>query len=267
MKKNTCYLRADLEQVWDCSRVFQTVASIDGDIYRNKEGRRTLRFTLAGHSYFLKYHRGVGWLEIFKNLLAFRLPIISARNEWQAIQHLQALNIDTMSLAAYGERGFSPATRESFVVTDELTQTVSLEHLGRQWHQRAPSVATKRSLLNKLADISAQMHKSGMNHRDYYLCHFLVDKSFAVENRYQSSMPLYLIDLHRAQIRSKIPARWLIKDIGSLYFSAQQVPLSRRDLFRFMCRYSGLSLRENLSGSQARFWAMVAQRAERLRAQ
>ena len=38
------------------------------DIYRNKEGRKTLKFNHQGRPYFLKLHLGIGWGEIFKNL-------------------------------------------------------------------------------------------------------------------------------------------------------------------------------------------------------
>ena len=33
-------------------------------IYRDREGRKTLRLELEGRGFFLKFHRGVGWREI-----------------------------------------------------------------------------------------------------------------------------------------------------------------------------------------------------------
>lgn len=266
MKIDSCYLRDDLSQAWAGLSVFDQIAQLDGELFRNKEGRRTLRFELNTHSYFLKYHTGVGWLEIVKNLLALRLPIISARNEWQAIMFLQEQGLDTMTLAAYGERGCNPARRQSFVITDDLTETMSLEWLGEQWQQRPPSYASKQALIKKLADISRIMHRNGMNHRDYYLCHFLLDKRFAHTNEFSADMPLYLIDLHRAQLRKRTPQRWIIKDLGSLYFSASRVPLTRRDKLRFMKIYSGMPLRQLLQ-TQQRFWLQVQQRADALLAE
>ncbi|MCC5796459.1 MAG: lipopolysaccharide core heptose(I) kinase RfaP [Methylophaga sp.] len=266
MKNNSCYLRDDLSQAWVGQSIFDVVAELDGEIFRNKEGRRTLRFELDGRSYFLKYHAGVGWLEIFKNLLALRLPIISARNEWQAIEFLQKHGLDTMTLAAYGERGWNPARRQSFVITDDLTDTMSLEWVGEQWQQRPPSFASKQALIRKLADISRVMHGNGMNHRDYYLCHFLLDKDFEHSNSFTTDTPVYLIDLHRAQLRQRTPQRWIIKDLGSLYFSANRVPLTRRDILRFMKIYSGMPLRKLLKTQQP-FWQQVQQRADALLAE
>ncbi len=266
MKKNSCYLRQDLALAWADKPVFDLLAAMDGEVFRDKEGRRTLRFELNGHSYFLKYHQGVGWLEIFKNLLQFRWPIISARNEWRAIQFLEKHAIDTMTLAGYGEKGKNPARLHSFVITDDLVNTMSLEYVGEQWQQQPPTFASKHALIRKLAMIAGVMHKNGMNHRDFYLCHFLLDEGFAEHNTFDDSTPLYLIDLHRATIRRQTPRRWQVKDLGSLYFSAARVPLTRRDKYRFMQIYSGLPLREVLS-RQADLWREVEARAKKLLAE
>ncbi|MCX4190753.1 lipopolysaccharide core heptose(I) kinase RfaP [Methylophaga sp. OBS3] len=266
MNNDKLFLRKEFQLAWANKSVFSQVKSITGDVFRDKEGRRTLRFDFQNHSYFLKYHAGIGWQEVFKNLIAFRLPIFSARNEWQAIQFLEKLGLDTMTLAAYGEKGWNPAKRQSFVITDELTKTMSLEWVGEQWQSQPPTFQTKQTLISKLAHISRVMHTNGINHRDFYLCHFLLDESFASHNTYTEDMPIYLIDLHRAQIRKKIPERWLVKDLGSLFFSASRVPLTSRDLLRFMKQYSGLPLRELLQ-TQSDFWKHVQQRAETLLAE
>lgn len=259
--KQTVYLREDVQVAWQQQDCFDVLLKQQGDVFRDKEGRRTLRFTLNNHSYFLKYHAGVGWGEIVKNLLQWRLPIISAKNEWQAIERLHQLGIATMQLAAYGERGNNPAKRHSFVVTDDLANTMSLEDLGKQWQQTKPTFKTKKTLIEKLADISRTMHQAGINHRDYYLCHFLLTDTFADSNEINQDTELHLIDLHRAQQRKKVPQRWLIKDLGSLYFSAHDVPLTLRDRLRFMKRYSNKSLRDTIEQDET-FWHKVEQRAQ-----
>jgi len=258
------YLRTELEKQWKKDDVFSLLQTISGEIYRDKEGRRTLRFERDSHSYFLKYHQGVGWGEIVKNLIQLRAPVISAKNEWQAVEFLRANNIDTMTVAAYGERGNNPATKHSFIVTDDLVDTMSLEDLGQQWRESPPTFETKIALINKLAIISKVMHEQGMNHRDYYLCHFLLDNSFAKTNKFNADTPLFLIDLHRAQLRKKTPERWLVKDLSGLYFSALDVALTQHDLFRFMKAYSGLSLR-TLLRQQKSFWFKVEKRALKMR--
>ncbi len=260
------YLREDLKKLWSHKDVFSIVQKLQGDIYRHKEGRRTLRFDLNGGSYFLKLHEGVGWREIIKNLIQLRVPVTSAKNEWQAIKFLQQQQIDTMMIAAFGEQGINPAKKLSFLVTDDLTDTMSLEHLGAQWQKRPPTFLSKNVLINKLASIAKKMHENGLNHRDFYLCHFLLDKSFSDHNTIDEKTRLFLIDLHRAEIRKKTPERWLIKDLGSLYFSAMEIPLTKRDLFRFMRTYTDVNLRTLLS-DQKDLWLKVQQRAEKLHSQ
>ncbi len=112
-------------------------------IYRNKEGRKTLRFQLGQRSYFLKLHSGVGWAEIFKNLLQGRLPVLGAGNEYRAVQALRRIDVDTMSVAAYASEGRNPARQRSMIVTDDLVGTVSLEDYCRDWASAPPPLATR----------------------------------------------------------------------------------------------------------------------------
>lgn len=258
------FLRQDLEKHWrQIDDIFSHVRDLEGEVFRQKEGRRTFRYLLQEQPYFIKYHGGIGWKEIARTLLKFRWPVLGARNEWQAIHCLEKTGIVTMTLAGYGARGLNPARQESFVITDELRNTMSLEHLGRQWLDRPPAFPDKIRLIHRLADISRDMHAAGMNHRDYYLCHFLTDVAFGEDSHFDDSCPLYLIDLHRAQLRRQVPQRWLRKDLAGLYFSALEVPLTRRDLLRFIRRYRQAPLRDILSTEQ-RFWQKVAQQARAL---
>ncbi len=259
----TIYRRQDIAKHWPETRIFEQVKAQKGNVFRRKEGRRTLQFTLANKPYFLKYHEGVGWGEIVKNLLQLRLPIISAKSEWQAIRFLETHGLATLSIAAFGERGWNPAKKSSFLVTDELTQTMSLEHLGEQWRKTPPTFQTKKILIEKLATIAKVMHENGMNHRDFYLCHFLLEDGFAEHNTITSDTQLYLIDLHRAQIRQQTPRRWQVKDLGSLYYSAGKVPLTQRDLLRFMAVYTGLPIHDMIK-QDVHLWRDIIKRSQRL---
>lgn len=241
---------------------FKQIMQIQGKIYRALENRRTLQFVHNGKSYFIKQHFGIGWKEIFKNLFQFRLPIISAKNEWQAILKLNSLNIPTLSLVAYGERGFNPACKQSFMVTEALENVVSLEELCKNWGTEKPSFKFKQALICEVATIAKIMHQHGMNHRDFYICHFLIKKD-QIENLYGDELHLILIDLHRAQIREKVPLRWQIKDIAGLYFSSMDAGLTRRDIFRFLSIYFEMSWAEVLKQKEG-FLNKVVNRALKL---
>jgi heptose I phosphotransferase len=234
--------------------------ALRGDIFRDKEGRRTLRFELAGNSYFLKLHRGIGWGEITKNLAQLRLPVLGAANEWHAIHALAALGVDTMEACAYGKRGANPAKQLSFIITRDLVNTESLEDYCRDWATQKPSWHIKQALLKRLAWVSKTLHENGINHRDYYLCHFLLDTSKPISG---DDFTLSLIDLHRVQIRKRTPKRWAIKDVAGLFYSAMDIGLSQRDLLRFMALYSGKPWRQTLN-EDTPFWQAVQQRAEAL---
>jgi heptose I phosphotransferase len=226
--------------LWSGRDPFLAVEALEGEVFRELEARRTLRCEVAGRGYFVKIHRGVGWPEIFKNLVSLRLPVLGARNEWRAIACLAAAGVDTLRAVAYGQRGSNPARCHSFIVSEELTPTVSLEDFCRNWPQEPPPVALKRALIARVAAMAGRMHRAGVNHRDFYICHFLLhlDPAPKVE-----ALKLSLIDLHRAQLRAQTPRRWRDKDLASLYFSALDIGLTRRDRLRFLRGYFDKDLR------------------------
>ena len=101
------------------------------------------------------------------------------------------------------------------------------------------------------------MHQNGINHRDFYICHFLLDHTKL------DAMQLYLIDLHRAKCRKKTGKRWLIKDLAGLYFSSLDIGLTQRDLLRFMREYRQMTL-SLLFNKELKFWLKVKYRGDKL---
>lgn len=249
-------LRDDFRRAWPDP--FAAVLAVEGEVYRAKEGRTTLRFLFEGEPYFLKLHRGVGWGEIVKNLLQLRMPVVGAENEWRAIELLHRIDVGTMTAVGYGKRGLNPARQLSFLVTEELRQMVSLEDFCRLWPLQPPPFHQRRLLLLEVGRLARTMHGHGMNHRDFYLCHLLLRDDWDGV----TAPRLYLIDLHRAQIRRRTPRRWLVKDLASLYFSAADIGLSQRDVLRFLRAYGGRPLRETLADSG--LWRRVMARARQL---
>lgn len=258
------YLREEFQDAWG-SDPFAEVEKLSGEVFRQVKGRTTLRFEFNNKSYFLKRHEGVGWQEIIKNLVSLRLPILGAREEYQAINRLHELGIDTMTVAAFGERGFNPATRQSFLVTDDLVDTVSLEDFCIDWKKQPPPFNLKYLLIRKVAEISGRMHGNGLNHRDYYICHFHLNTARldAKPRLTLDDIVLHLIDLHRMQIRDKTPQRWVVKDIGGLYFSAMELGLHKRDIYRFIKGYTGKNLKQAINDHRD-FWMKVQSRAVKM---
>lgn len=248
--------------LWTEQDPFVAVEQLSGDVFRELEGRRTLRTEVAGQAYFVKIHRGVGWGEILKNLSSLRLPVLGASNEWCAIQRLEHVGVDTMTAVAYGRRGLNPARRHSFLITEELAPTISLEDFCRAWVLKPPPPALKHALIERVADMARKMHAGGVNHRDFYLCHFLLHLEPPPS---PGTFRLSLIDLHRAQIRPRTPIRWRDKDLAALYFSALHIRLTQRDKLRFLRTYFGRPLRQTLH-AEAALLAHLEREAVRLQA-
>ncbi|MCJ7773679.1 MAG: lipopolysaccharide core heptose(I) kinase RfaP [Desulfobacterales bacterium] len=239
--------------------IFETLFSLDGKVYREKDGRKTFRTAIGGKNYFIKIYRGIGWKALLKSLLRFRMPILSAQKEWGAIKQLESLSIETMRLAGYGKRGRSPANRQSFVITDELASTLSLENLCRDWPSSPPTSTLKRALITRVAHVARILHENKIVHRDFYICHFLFDTSFKREIIHHSNLHLYLIDLHRTRKQFCFQKRGKMKDLAALYFSSMDIGLNSRDIFRFMRIYQNKPLKSALYNKL--FWYKVNRRA------
>lgn len=220
--------------LWAGQDAFVAVEQLQGEVYRELEARRTLRTEVAGRGYFVKIHRGIGWVEIFKNWLTAKAPVLGAEQEWIAIERLQKHNIATMTAVGFGVRGSNPAQQHSFIITQELAPTISLEDYSMDWPTQPPEPALKRALIARVAQMVGGMHRAGVNHRDCYICHFLLHTDQPIS---ADSFRLSVIDLHRAQTREQTPKRWRNKDLAALYFSALDIGLTQRDKLRFLREY------------------------------
>ena len=257
----TLYLRDDVEDaladhaLGPCTDAFDALYGIEGVVYRRTRRRRTVRVAIAGRVYFAKLHDGVGWREVFKNLLQLKLPVLGAENEYAACRRLARANVRAPTVAAYGRRGWNPASRRSLTLCDAFLGYVSLEELAL----RPLSLRLRRALVREVALLTRSMHAAGVNHRDYYLCHLLAD----ADGLAQGEIRLAVIDLHRAGVRQRVPKRWLRRDLAALLYSSASAGLSRRDWFRFVRDYAAMRPAAAIRGDRA-LWNAVFARAERL---
>lgn len=257
------HLAEEFELAWHDRNAFDCAREVSGRIFREAPGRQTLQFELNGRSYFIKRHTGVGWAEIIKNGSTLKMPILGAATEFQAIKFLNSIAVPTMTVAAFGERGRNPARRESFLVTEDLSPTVSLEDFCAQWRHNPPDIKFKRQLISQIALIARQMHTSGICHRDFYLCHFLLRSLSGGQVDTTQPPQLWVIDLHRALIRKRLPTRWVIKDLAGLLFSSLDIGLTRTDLCRFVKVYSAQTLSEAFKSNNS-IWPAVVKKARRI---
>lgn len=252
MKRLT--LLPPFDRLWAGRDPFAAVAELAGSarpdaITRDVEGRRTLRFEVAGRAYYLKWQQGIGWSRILGELVRLRRPVLGAGDEWRAIQACHALGVPTMTATAYGERGRGWARRSSFLITEAIEPAIDLDTFTRGWRDAPPDPTLKRTLLREVARIARALHEGGLNHRDFYLCHFLLRTA---PSPAPQPVQLALIDLHRLQIRRRTPPRWRNKDLAALHFSALDIGLTRRDRLRFLRTYFAAPLRDTLTREAGR---------------
>ena len=255
MIKNILVVPSEIKQSLHGEDAFTAMMHLSGKVFRDVRGRKTMQLNLHEKSYFIKQHFGVGWHEIIKNLLSFKKPILGAMTEVNAIKKLVEIGIATTPLVAYGQRGSNPANVQSFVLTEDLGDIVSLEDLCADWKNNPPAEKFKRTLIIEVAKIARTLHENGINHRDFYICHLCLDKTALKQNQ----IKLYLIDLHRMLMHNKISVIDNIKDIAALYFSSMDAGLTLRDYLRFKRYYS-----TGLAGCTPEFWLKVEARAHKL---
>ena len=234
------FLNPEFERHWHGRDPFAAAFELTGESYRQVKSRHTFRVEIGGRGYFVKLHRGIGCKEYFKNLFQFKSPVTDAGQEYRALLHLREHGVDSMTPAAYGCTGCIPFARTSFLVTEELTGCISLEDFCREWRTAPPPFRVKRALIRKLGDMAGKMHRSGLNHRDCYICHFLLRKG----TECTADPELHVIDLHRAEIRKHVPYHYWVKDVAGLWFSAMDAGLTEHDIHIFLKAYFRQDLRE-----------------------
>jgi len=264
-------VREDLKALFPEKDIDEFFA-IEGETVKHVvASRRIFRFERGGRHFYMKVHYGVGWREIFKNWLQFKKPILGAENEWRAIRAFAqpGIEIATTPLVAWGKQGCNPARQRSFIITEALDETVDLEHWLpelEQWPNQAERLGLKRAIIRRLGDIGRRLHGHGMNHRDFYLCHFRLEVNKSGALPAVEGLQLYLMDLHRVEQYDELPERWAVKDIAGLLYSAlfdsKGITLNRSDMLRFIEAYTGKSGREAMS-AQHDFWCKVLQRVMR----
>lgn len=263
-------IRDDIQALFNRERSVADFLALDGELVKQVvRSRRTLRLERGGRQFYLKLHYGVGWREILKNLLRLDAPVLGARDEYRAIGELERLGVDTMRVAAFGEQGLNPARRRSFLLTDAIEETQDLEHWLPGLYRPGDSaqrLALKRAVIAKVAWIARQLHGHGVNHRDFYLCHFRIALPADGSLPHPDRLKIYLMDLHRAQLRHATPHRWRVKDLAGLLYSSlyscRNLNLTSADYARFIEAYSGERLR-GAAVRQRSLWRDVVRRTLR----
>lgn len=239
--------------------LFSALMQQEGKIYRQVKRRKTIRFVKNNTPYYAKLFWGISFAEFLKNIIKCQSPVLDASHEMRALTQLSAAGIDVPKPVAYETKGNNPLRRKSFIVMSAVEPAISLEDYAHKWSEKPLSM--RRALINKTAEIARKIHEQGVQHRDFYICHFLLKTPQGEAAVTPENISISVIDWHRARFKKPLPRRWRIKDLSALFFSALSAPLTQRDYYRFLKVYTKKPLREVLAQPE---WKVVKRRACRL---
>lgn len=182
--------------------------------------RGTEKLLLDGTEYFIKRCSLSSIKERVKSAFSLKFRYFDAMNEWNALLRFHELGLNTMTPVAAGS------------LPDGRTLVLTL---GLRNYRRASEIfpelqdaAVKKDLIQKIAVLAGKMHANGIGHQDFYLVHMFV---------MNDSQDIYLIDLQRCILGKELARRWIIKDLGQLYFSARD-HVSDDDISFFISEYN-----------------------------
>jgi len=180
---------------------------------------------------FLKRYDRPPLLKQIRNWLCHGGRKSFACAEREAIEELAAAGVGVPCVAACGQQWGFLFERRSFLMTEEIRHSQSLERrLPACFTDRtAPSVLkARRDFIRRLAAFIRRFHATGRRHRDLYLSHIFCS----------DAGELRLIDLARAS-RPLLRRRFQVKDLAQLHYSSPAGQFSRTDRMRFYRAYAG----------------------------
>jgi len=180
-------------------------------------------------SAFIKRHTPLSFGKYFKERIRFASRK-TAFDEFENITAFYKAGLPTMEPVVAGKRRCGILGSESFLITKEIKGCVTLENFIES-SLKDKTFAEKNALIKKTALLAKKMHDSGFNHRDFYLCHLLI----GIEEHNKDE--LFIVDLHRVDVRKKVPERWKVKDLAALNYSADSKHITRTDKLRFLKAY------------------------------
>jgi tRNA A-37 threonylcarbamoyl transferase component Bud32 len=202
---------------------------------------------------FLKRYDRPPRLGQLRNWLLHHQRRSFARTEGETIERLAASGIPTPHIVAFGEQWGLLCERRSFLMTEEIPDSESLERrLPPCFDDAAVQAgrAVRRDFIRRLGAFIRRFHDTGFRHRDLYLSHIFCSRAGTFS----------LIDLARAS-RPLRQRRFQVKDIAQLHFSAPAPRFSRTDRLRFYLAYAG---RRRLLPQDKVFLGQVARKAGRM---
>jgi len=180
----------------------------------------------------------------------------TAAYDYQPALELDKIGIRTPVVAAFGQIMGLLFEKKSFIVTEEISDAVSLEKNVPEFFM-PPFIAPKRNeqlkFIDDFADFTRRFHESGFRHRDYYLAHIF----------WGAGSGFQMIDLQRVFKPVLLGWKYKVKDIAQLYYSAPSSVYSKAARLRFYKRYANT---DEITAADRRFIKCVTAKAAKMAA-
>jgi tRNA A-37 threonylcarbamoyl transferase component Bud32 len=188
-------------------RLEEWLAEGSARIVKNGAHRTVYRVDVAGRAFFLKHYRCQAALEVSRHLVRAS----ASRREWRKALEVARRQIPTFKPVALGEQFRGGLVHDSFLVTEAVPDSCSLEHYAANVLPRLPArqqAMTRRKIAAALAKLCAAAHRAGILHNDFHAGNILVRlDSGSADPRQPDGLPrLYLIDL--PGVRLSGPLDW-----------------------------------------------------------
>lgn len=192
------------------------------------KGRHVVRLTLTnGRDCYIKRYPQIGfWAALSARLLPNGYSS-DAMREWLALRRTRSLGIPVIAPLVVGEERKWGLVRRAFVVTMDGDRDSTLEAVALHTSHDL------RATASHVAGLIARLHEGGVNHRDFYIGHLLMDSSD------RTGGTICLMDFNRADVRTVVGLRWRVKDLAALHFSLPLRRMSVSGRLRFLLEYTG----------------------------
>ncbi|MEK7486445.1 MAG: lipopolysaccharide kinase InaA family protein [Planctomycetota bacterium] len=224
---------------------------------------KTIRFSLQNYEFYLKTYT-------YPKLI-WRYNFLHSRvhYEWESLQFLKKIGLNTPTAIAYGEdRGRLARLKSCFIMTEGVPDSKNMDHFVPEFFQRTRNSAwrqQKNQMITQLAEHTATMH----NH--YFIAHDFFWRNILIQEN--STVRYSFIDCPKGEQAETYPEvfrkcrmNWgRIKDLASLDKTAPDF-LTRVDRLRFLKAYLAVSPDSFQSHNFLKQWLpKIHDEAEKLR--
>ncbi|MFH1369833.1 MAG: lipopolysaccharide heptosyltransferase II [Planctomycetota bacterium] len=216
----------------DAVFAFQTGKNLSKENLASYRNRIEFQVESPPTTLFMKRYNHPPILVQLKNRLSAKKRVSCGLAEFDAAHNLAKMGINTPRVVAWGQQCGMFFEKRSFVIMEKVPQGKSLERRLPEFFDGSATpenLKMRRQFIRDLAAFARKFHETGYRHRDLYFCHIFrtADGQF------------YLIDLARAFRPTIFDARYRVKDLAQLNYSAPARYFSTSDRMRFYIAYTG----------------------------